>query len=256
MKPNTPELMKFKRLQRRLNVGVAQLVGHLELLWISTAKNAPEGDIGRFTDEDIAIACHWDGDPTEFVVALVDCGWLDRCEQWRLVVHDWDQHAPTWVIGNLKRHGRSLRGVGTQPTKEVTKELTKQVTKELTMEGPTSPILSSPILSNLENKEPEVFQDVETSVVIPEWMYLHWVKYIECWRLMHGNGRIMPQPMQEAMILRLSQLGQEKALADLQFMIERATKGYCDSSNDRQKRSATQLRDRKRYDKNGKELII
>ena len=67
MKANTPELMKFKRLQRRLSVSVAQLVGHLELLWISTAKNAPEGDIGRFSNEDIAIACCWESDPDFFV---------------------------------------------------------------------------------------------------------------------------------------------------------------------------------------------
>ena len=63
MKNNTPELMNFKRLQRRLGVNTAQLVGHLELLWIATAKNAPEGDIGRFSNEDIAIACYWEGDP-------------------------------------------------------------------------------------------------------------------------------------------------------------------------------------------------
>ena len=104
MKANTPELLKFKRLQRRLGVSVPALVGHLELLWIATAKNAPEGDIGRFSNEDIAIACCWDGDPDEFVKALTDGGWIDEDGEWRLLIHDWQEHAPTYVHGVLKRH--------------------------------------------------------------------------------------------------------------------------------------------------------
>jgi len=119
--------MKFKRLQRRLGIGVAQLVGHLELLWIATAKNAPEGDIGRFSNEDIAIACHWENDPDLFVNAMVECGWLDASDEWRLVVHDWAQHAPTWVGGNLKRHGRDFRHPCAQAAKEVTKQPTSEV---------------------------------------------------------------------------------------------------------------------------------
>ena len=148
MKPNTPDLMKFKRLQRRLSVSVAQLVGHLELLWIATAKNAPEGDIGRFQNEDIAIACHWDGDPDLFISALVECKWLDESDEWRLVVHDWDQHAPSWVVGNLARHGRKTVTNKNSPVKELTKqpamEATKELTKQPAMEATTSPVLTSP----------------------------------------------------------------------------------------------------------------
>ena len=145
MKANTPELMKFKRLQRRLSVSVAQLVGHLELLWISTAKNTPEGDIGRFSNEDIAIACCWESDPDFFVNALVECGWLDASEEWRLLVHDWAQHAPTYVHGGLKRHGRSFRS----GTSHVPKEAPKEAPLEAPIVGsyldtPTKPSLFKP----------------------------------------------------------------------------------------------------------------
>ena len=126
MKAATPELMKFKRLQRRLRVSIATLVGHLELLWISTAKNAPEGDIGRFSNEDIAIACCWDGDPDEFVFALIECGWIDDDNDYRLLIHDWSEHAPTYVHGFLKRHGRSFKIPAKQPAKEATKQPAKQ----------------------------------------------------------------------------------------------------------------------------------
>lgn len=128
MKADTPDLLKFKRLQRRLTINTAQLVGHLELLWRATAKNAPEGDIGRFSNEDIAIACHWDDDPDTFVDALIECGWLDRSDEWRLLVHDWAQHAPTYVHGSLRRHGRSFRTHTAEPPKEVTKEAPKEFT--------------------------------------------------------------------------------------------------------------------------------
>lgn len=138
MKANTPELMKFKRLQRRLGISTAQLIGHLELLWMATAKNAPEGDIGRFSNEDIAIACYWENDPDSFVNALVECGWLDPSEEWRLLVHDWAQHAPTWVGGNLKRHGRDFRAPQSQPTKEPTKQPAKEAAIATSSEQPTT----------------------------------------------------------------------------------------------------------------------
>ena len=130
MKANTPELMKFKRLQRRLKVNVAELCGLLELLWISTAKNAPRGNIGKFTNEEIAIGCYWDGEPDEFVAALVECGWVDECEENRLVIHDWADHAPSWVVGNLKRHGKTVIGKSTKEVAVCVSESTKQPARQ------------------------------------------------------------------------------------------------------------------------------
>ena len=101
MKANTPELMKFKRLQRRLNETRRGIVGLLELLWIGVSKNCPEGDVGRFTNEEIAIMVDWEGEPDLLVNALVDCGWLDVSDKSRLVVHDWLDHCPTYVKGGM-----------------------------------------------------------------------------------------------------------------------------------------------------------
>lgn len=108
MKSSTPESMKFKRLQRRLKTGRKETVGILELLWLATAKNAPQGDIGRFCNEEIAIECDWDGDHDELVAALLDCGWLDKHDECRLVVHDWADHAPNHVASGLKRWGKQF----------------------------------------------------------------------------------------------------------------------------------------------------
>ena len=108
MKHQTPDSMKFKRLQRRLGVPRVAVVGTLELLWIATQKNAPQGDIGRHTNEEIAIECDWEGDPDHLVAALIETGWLDECDNHRLVVHNWEKHAPGWVTRQLKRHKKEL----------------------------------------------------------------------------------------------------------------------------------------------------
>jgi hypothetical protein len=107
-----PESLKFKRLCRRLGVSPVVAVGTLELLWIATAKNTPRGDIGRFTDEDIAIAVYWDGEPAVLITALVETGWLDQHQEHRLVVHDWHEHAPRYIHAWLKSKKTTFANLG------------------------------------------------------------------------------------------------------------------------------------------------
>ncbi len=108
MKHQTPELLKFRKLQRRLKIGKAHCVGLLELLWIETQRQAPRGDIGKFSNEDIAVLLEWEGDPDDLVAALVDYGWLDECSENRLIVHDWPEHAPRYVHGIVAKIGGFL----------------------------------------------------------------------------------------------------------------------------------------------------
>lgn len=95
--------MKFKKLSRRLGTPLYATIGLLEALWIATQKNAPRGDIGRFDNEAIAIEIGWEEDPDVLIGHLVDCGWLDENDEHRLVVHDWEEHAPSWVKRKLGR---------------------------------------------------------------------------------------------------------------------------------------------------------
>ena len=108
MKHQTPDSMKFKRLQRRLGESKRGIAGLLELLWISVQVNTPQGDIGRFSNEEIAIECDWPGDPELLVTALVETGWLDECDVNRLLVHDWKEHCPGWVRRQLARHKKDV----------------------------------------------------------------------------------------------------------------------------------------------------
>lgn len=138
MKPKTTELLKFKRLSRRLNESVRGTVGLLEMLWVGTAKNAPGGDIGRFSNEEIAVMCDWEGDPDALVDALVETRWLDRCETHRLLVHDWPEHAPDYVRGNLKRWGRDF-AIATCPS-----SVPSTMPSNVPGDGTSSPILALP----------------------------------------------------------------------------------------------------------------
>jgi hypothetical protein len=108
MKAGGMELMKFRRLMRRLGESKRGIVGLLECLWYSAAHDCPAGDVGKFTNEEIAIMCDWSGDPDELVAALVASGYLDEHELHRLVIHDWHVHCPNWVRGILARHGRQF----------------------------------------------------------------------------------------------------------------------------------------------------
>ncbi len=103
MKTGTPELLKFIKLQRRLQESRRGIIGLLEGLWLATARNCPTGDIGRFTNEEIAILVDWEGDPDALINALVDCKWIDRDDTHRLVVHDWAEHCPRYVRSLVAR---------------------------------------------------------------------------------------------------------------------------------------------------------
>ncbi len=80
----------------------------MESLWHWTAKYAQCGDIGKYEDADIAEACFWEGAPDALLSALVHSTWIDTsetCENCRLFVHDWHEHADDSVHLFLARHG-------------------------------------------------------------------------------------------------------------------------------------------------------
>ena len=92
---NHPKTLKAARL---LGVSIPQVVGHLHMLWWWVMDYAPSGDLSDFSSADIAVGAGWDGNPEEFVEALVSsgmglrAGFLERDEHGGLTVHDWSQH--------------------------------------------------------------------------------------------------------------------------------------------------------------------
>ncbi|MEX0866801.1 MAG: hypothetical protein WD030_05540, partial [Pirellulales bacterium] len=78
-----------------LTEGVARhfVAGLLDALWEFTSLYAPAGDVGRFSDADLATAVEWPHEAGELVEMLVAAGLLLRSEPHRLIVADWSQRA-------------------------------------------------------------------------------------------------------------------------------------------------------------------
>ena len=125
----TPDHPKTLALASFLGVHRLMAVGALETLWQWTARFAPAGDIGRWADAAIASGIHWDGEAAQLIEALVECKFLDRDQQHRLLVHDWPEHADDAVHRVMARAGRRfadgsiprLRRLGKKEQSEVRK---------------------------------------------------------------------------------------------------------------------------------------
>lgn len=96
MKRGTPRHPKLYDLMQALGLNVrnrAPAIGYLELLWHFTAEFAPQGDVGRFTDARLEAAMDWTGKHGKLIESLTTSGWCDVHNKYRLVVHDWHDHA-------------------------------------------------------------------------------------------------------------------------------------------------------------------
>ena len=107
---------KLKKLARKLNIPSYAALGILESLWHLTMREAPQGDIGKLSDEDIAVGIDWDGEDSALINALVECRWIDVSEEHRLVIHDWHEHADNSTKKNLSRNGQEFVTHGVEST--------------------------------------------------------------------------------------------------------------------------------------------
>jgi hypothetical protein len=115
VKRGATENPKFRRLCRALGVEPWGAVGVLESLWQFTARVARAGNVGRWSDEDIAEGIGWRSRPAvELVAVLIAERWLDEHQKYRLVVHDWSEHADDAVHLALARVGEFFAD-GTKP---------------------------------------------------------------------------------------------------------------------------------------------
>lgn len=248
MKSGTTELLKFVKLQRRLGESRRGIIGLLEGLWLSTAKNCPSGDIGRFTNEEIAIMVDWAGDPDELVAVLAECRWLDTCDTYRLVVHDWHEHCPQYVKGNIKKYGRELITQATRKAPEAAsqspsespnnssqppRDTPKEPPKDTPIQPPSKPSLAKPN----QTKPDQTNTHTHTPPKVPQ-------ELSECWRRWQGYvleryGRSIQSIEAETVLMDLLRRGQEKASRDIEFSIAKGAKSILDSDNDFEKQRAS-----------------
>lgn len=144
MKEGVESSVKFKKLKRRLSLPEWQAIGLLEAIWKLARVSAQDGAIGKFSNEDIAASIEYDGDADVLVTTLVECGWLDEDPEFRLIIHDWSEHVPTYLKGNFKTHGKEFADViAKQRAKQVTKQPAKQVAEQVAISN-VLPSLTQP----------------------------------------------------------------------------------------------------------------
>ena len=117
---------KTKRLARLLDTSSPAVIGHLHLLWYWAIDYAEDGDLSRFDIVLVSDAVEWEGDPSTFVDAMVEAGFLDR-EGDRLAIHDWPDYTGKLVARRAANRQRmrstrapddATRGTHVQRTKQ------------------------------------------------------------------------------------------------------------------------------------------
>ena len=163
MKAGTLDLMKFKRLKRMLGESERGTAGLLECLWQRAWRDCPRGDIGRLTNDEIAVIADWQGDADILVAALVETGWLDVSDEHRLLIHDWHEHAPYWLKGVVARKGgfATIVAEPSSPTMLPTIEANYQAKPSQVLPSQSSP---SPVL-NPSAPDPEPLSAAWVEVV-------------------------------------------------------------------------------------------
>ncbi|MEP1642640.1 hypothetical protein, partial [Rhodopirellula bahusiensis] len=108
---------KFRALMRMLCVPQYAAVGILESVWMLASQFADDGDLTRFTAEEIADYVAWGGDAEKLLSVLIECRWLDN-DDGRVVIHDWQDHCPRYVsdrISKRQRRAQVSENVGDSP---------------------------------------------------------------------------------------------------------------------------------------------
>lgn len=105
MKRTAMQHTKLKRLMKALDCPQYVAVGILESLWHLTARETPIGNIGKLSNDDIALQIDWREEPDSLVQGLLASGWLDIDEDHRLRVHDWMEHCDDATKKHLERSG-------------------------------------------------------------------------------------------------------------------------------------------------------
>jgi hypothetical protein len=98
---------KTKRFARAAGISIPESIGYLHLLWWWALDFAQDGNLADYTDEDIADAMLWEGDPKKIVDALISSGFIDATNSGSgRAVHDWSDYAGRLISRRDKNRER------------------------------------------------------------------------------------------------------------------------------------------------------
>lgn len=140
---------KTSRLAALLGIPPTHAAGLVIALWAWAALEAPNGCLGDYDDEDIAIATGWQGDPHGFVAALLGCGagrragFLERDPNSSgLRIHDWQDGSGSVGSYVEKARARVLATQAWRAKKQGVRDVTDNVMDNV-ITSFSSPLLPS-----------------------------------------------------------------------------------------------------------------
>ena len=126
-----PRHPKTKRFARMLKISIPQAVGHLFMFWWWALDYAENGDLSRYDADDLADAAQWDGDPEEFLKAMIECGpggsygFIEKNES-GMFVHDWEMYSGRLVEKREKNRQRQANGRKNKTENKNSKPVTRE----------------------------------------------------------------------------------------------------------------------------------
>jgi hypothetical protein len=112
-------------LAKLLKIRLPEAVGIMEMLWHHANQHTPQGDIGSLPDEAVAEAVAWDRKPEILIDALVSSRWIERNEEFRLILHDWPDHCEQSSVKWLEYNHKSflpIYGVSLENRKRISRK--------------------------------------------------------------------------------------------------------------------------------------
>lgn len=116
---------KTIKLTRKLGL---EGVRSLQVLWLWTTANKPDGHLTDMDADDIEIAADWRGEVGAFIAACVG-PWIDKNEDGSFSIHDWEEHNHWQAQANArseKARAASKARWEKEPKKSASKPTAKQ----------------------------------------------------------------------------------------------------------------------------------
>lgn len=121
--------IKTKRVARRLNITVPQVIGHLHMLWWWVMEQAETGDISHVDAWEVEEVMCWNGEEGALFSAMVEFGFVDDDGQSRSI-HDWQDYSGS-VLSQRDKNREKLARFRERQKQQSSNENNETVLKRL-----------------------------------------------------------------------------------------------------------------------------
>lgn len=102
---------KLSAVCRTLSAKRSHMAGHLHFLWWWCMDYALDGDLTKYSKQQIADAAEWESDASTFVDALVSSGFIDVDKE-SMKIHDWIEFCGELILKRLDRRKAKRESLG------------------------------------------------------------------------------------------------------------------------------------------------